>query len=149
MKIGKLILSTLMAIAATSATASNCLLFSRNITVDVEKVKNEKFTYDMDAARYEEICRKLMKANAGIAISGKATVLANTSVAWVSIAIYDLKTHVSTDAWSSGTHVYSKAASIDVAQDMLRTAISGAVSELPVDKAIDELNTRLAKARKN
>lgn len=132
----KLVVATSIAVAALGVRAE-CKIVSYTHGALKEAIHAKGWQFP----KYDEVCKKLSKANATVAVQWDATVLSGVSAAWVSVfatgGVSDLST---TDESRSTTVVDATIASQDHADELAYSALMNAMNGWEVDKAIAKLN---------
>jgi len=101
-----------------------------------------------NGSKFDTVCAKLNRANAALVIDGDATVLAGASVGWAVLMLKDKDSNIATSDYSSKTtSVNTNRASMDVAENLLYSALNNALDNYDVDKAIDALDAARSKTR--
>jgi hypothetical protein len=93
-------------------------------------------------------CELLNNNNMGIIISGKSTVLSNTSIGWVVVKIFDKNNNITSATSSVSTGANSSYASMDKANELMYLSLKDALKKLDYQKAIQEVKAYRAKALK-
>lgn len=137
----KLILSAILLAAVTSSYACT---FTDSLSEDIRAViKNNG-----GSTLSDKNCELLNSNNMGISISGKSTVLSNTSIGWAVVKIFDKKNNITSSASGVSTMANSSNASMDLANELVYAAIKNAIDSLDFQKAIQEVKTYRAKVSK-
>lgn len=90
-------------------------------------------------------CAVLNAKKLSLLVSGDATVLDGVSVAWAAVSLIDSSSRVKADAGRTSTYVNTKKASIDVANEMLVSAVKDSLAQLDFNKAAAEIEAYKAK----
>lgn len=84
-----------LALLLCSATShAECWIEYNSANIDVNNILKEKL---LEFQAYDDVCNKLKRANAQLAISGYATTFPNSTVAWASVSLQDSKLPIVTN----------------------------------------------------
>jgi hypothetical protein len=140
-KLKKLIFSVILLAAATSSYA--CISYytaDEKIMAIIENNGGNSIS--------TKNCELLNNNNMGIIISGKSTVLSNTSIGWVVVKIFDKNNNITSATSSVSTGANSSYASMDKANELMYLSLKDALKKLDYQKAIQEVKAYRAKALK-
>lgn len=140
----KRLLPVLALCFAIEAQASTCIV---NFTTGTPEVMDAMKKNGWDFDNYHQVCTKLSKANASILLTGTATVLGGTSIAWVSAYVKDANSSIVTTNTGGISTRQNSHPSMDTAENLLHVAVNQAMNEIDFDKAIADLNAERRKAR--
>lgn len=128
--------------------SANCVINYYTVSRDVIKVFKENDGYYFQ--NYNEVCNKLRKANAKIAISGSYGVLSSRSYGWADISVADKASdYVIVNSFGTYSTWMNDYASDDTARKQLWGAINDALNQWDtLDKALLELNQARQEMRK-
>jgi len=125
----------LIALFGTLTNSQAACSFQTSTTDGVKKVINEHGGWPIS----DEQCSILNNHNLALSVSGEATVLSNASIAWSVVHLIDRDRNMTSNASSINTIVNTKAASMNVASDLLFESITSSIKGLDFIKAMKEV----------
>ncbi|XLZ69997.1 hypothetical protein ABT364_26255 [Massilia sp. SR12] len=137
----KKIILAMAAISVFSSNASACKLNTFDTPL-VREVVQQHGGWPIS----DEKCAVLNKYNLALFVSGQATVLSNTSIAWTEVKLTLPGLNIVSDKSQTSTYVNTSNASIATARDILYEAIRDAIVGLDFEGAAMEIRQYQVKA---
>lgn len=133
-----------LSLASLSANAACSMTVTR--TSEVAKIFSNNGGWT--ARRFNEICQKVVRANARVVVAAEAVVLQGKSIGWASLILADQNSPITTTSFGSTATSINSEASQTIANERLAVAINLALDDWDIDPAIEALNKERAAFRK-